>query len=105
MADRSGLNEGGEDPVRPWSWSESLLGIRSEGNREYEVRRIVFDVVKERCAQLGLEEGMTVRCRRRGHDCVLVERPDGTVVPMELTYARFVEVAPAVPALDLNPRA
>lgn len=105
MTDERGLNEQSEDPIRPWSWSESLGGIRPEEGREYEVRRIVFDLVKERCAHVGLEEGMTVRCLRRDQGCVLVERPDGVVVPMELTYARFIEVVPVEPAFDLNRRA
>lgn len=104
MAEAAGLDEL-EKADGPWSWSESLGGADVGRGQAYEVRRIVFDLVKERCAELGLEPGITVRCRKRDHGHIMVELSDGTMVPMELAYARFVEVEAVQSPLDLSRRA
>lgn len=105
MTELAGSDERVGSRNRPWSWSESLDGAQPGRGREYEVRRIVFDVVKARCARLGLERGMTIRCLRKDRSSVLVELPDGAVAPIESIYARFIEVTPVEPSLHLSGRA
>lgn len=105
MADPGATQRPHEDRSRPWSWGDSLGGIHPRDGRTYAIRRIVFDLVKNRCAELGLGEGETVRCRRRDHENVVVELSDGTVRALELTYARFVEVEPTSIEPELGLRA
>lgn len=90
---------------RPWNWGDSLGGIHPNDGRSYHIRRIVFDLVKDRCAELGLKEGETVRCRKRDHRNVVVELSDGAMRSLELTYARFVQVEPTSGGPDLGLRA
>lgn len=56
------------------------------------VRRIVFDGVRARCADLGLAEGAAVRVDGQAGGCVLVHAADGAQVCCPAELARFVEV-------------
>jgi hypothetical protein len=57
-----------------------------------EIKQILFDVVRERCAALELEEGMLVMTVGASLAFVEVERPDGEPVHIEREYASFVAV-------------
>lgn len=78
----------------PWPWHDSLGGISAEADGAFRVRRILFGVVKDRCRELGLEEGDTIRCRRKDHDGVEIELSSGDRKRMDLTHAWFIEVEP-----------
>jgi len=78
----------------PWSWTESLGGLRASSILTYRVRKVVFGLVRDRCLQLGIEEGMDIRCRRRTRQFVTIELPDGTFRELELAYAWFVPMEP-----------
>ena len=69
----------------------SLAEIESQ--ERVSVRRIVFDGVRERCAELGLAEGDAVRVERRsGRGLVIrLSGRSGFDCPTEL--AQFIEVA------------
>ena len=56
------------------------------------VRRIVFDCVRARCADLGLAEGAAVRVDERTGDWVRVRPVGGVEVRCPAELARFVEV-------------
>ena len=75
-------------------WSRSLGGIHVDPCSTVEVSRILFGLVRDRCAEIGLAEGERIRCRDRDHETVTLEMPTGTLKSLELYYAWFVEVAP-----------
>jgi hypothetical protein len=77
-----------------WSWTESLGGLRASPVHTYRVRDVVFGLVRDRCLQLGIDEGMEIRCLRRTREVVTIELPDGTLRELELAYAWFVPVEP-----------
>lgn len=79
----------------PWPWAESLGGIHPGAGDRYRIHRILFGMVQDRCRALGLEEGVTIRCRGRDPDGVEVELPSGHLRKVELPYAWFVAVEPA----------
>ena len=68
----------------------SLAGLMP-GERT-RIERILFDVLREHCAQRGLHEGDAVRGASDGNALVLVQLPDGRRVPCERDWARFVQV-------------
>jgi hypothetical protein len=78
----------------PWSWTESLGGLRTSSILTYRVRRVVFGLVRDRCLRLGIEEGMDIRCLRRTREFVTIELPDGSFRELELAFAWFVPVEP-----------
>ena len=79
-----------------WPWTESLGGISASYGSWLEIRRILFGLVTDRCSRIGLREGLTIRCRDRGRDRVIVELPSGEIRSLELQYAWFVQVRPIV---------
>lgn len=85
---------GGPDvtDIAPWPWTKSPGGLSAPNGGLYRIRRILFGTVGERCRELGLREGETVRLRGRNHDGVQVELRSGEVKRIDLTYAWFVEV-------------
>jgi len=80
--------------LTPWPWHESLGGLKAESVGSYRIRRILFGMVKDRCSELGLTEGETIRCRNRDRDGVEVQLSCGSVRKLDLPYAWFVEVEP-----------
>lgn len=78
----------------PWAWTESLGGISASAGSWLEIRRILFGLVTDQCARIGLREGLKVRCRSRGRRRVIVELPGGEIRSLELQYAWFVQVRP-----------
>jgi hypothetical protein len=75
-------------------WSRSLGGMQLDPLSTVEVSRILFGLVRDRCAEIGLAEGERVRCRNRDEESVTLEMPTGTLQNLELYYAWFVEVTP-----------
>jgi hypothetical protein len=57
-----------------------------------EIRRILFDVLRGLCADLGVQEGDVVRCRANTSSHLLLETPTGRTVALERDWARFVQV-------------
>jgi hypothetical protein len=78
----------------PWSWTESLGGLRPDSRQSFRVRRILLGLVQDRCREMGLKEGQEFRCRDRTGDQVVVEFPGGTLRNLELPYAWFIQVEP-----------
>lgn len=70
--------------------SSSLSAVRAHDR--VVIRRILFEELRELCAQLDLREGETVRWRAIGTHLFL-ETPKGRVVSLERDWARFVEVS------------
>lgn len=56
------------------------------------VARILFDVARERCEDLGIEADSTLRCMAWLPDGVLVKLPGGETVNLESRLADFVSV-------------
>jgi len=92
----------------PWSSAESLAGLSPDAHRSFRVRRILFELVRDRCAEMGLCEGEEFRCRGRSSEEVAIQLPNGQLHDLEVTYAWFVQVEPVaaefpsggVPELD-----
>lgn len=57
------------------------------------IRRIHFDEVRFRCAELGIREGETLRCLRHTAGEVVVEFPECHTTALEARLACFVELA------------
>jgi len=88
----------------PWSWTESLGGLRPDPEHSFTVRRIFFGLVRDRCLDMGLREGQRIRCIDRTSDEVVIERTDGSMQRLELPYAWFIEVESAKDGLDEHDR-
>ncbi len=59
---------------------------------------ILFEGLRRICADLGLEEGVAVRCAATTAAHLFLRGPDGRVVRFERGWARFVQARPARPA-------
>ncbi|MBI4519763.1 MAG: hypothetical protein HY701_02905 [Gemmatimonadetes bacterium] len=61
------------------------------------IRRIHFDLVRDRCWEHGLAVGMVVRCLKHHATGLLLdlELENGRSVTADTAWARFVEVSPA----------
>jgi hypothetical protein len=59
-----------------------------------EIRRILFDVLRILCADLGVREGDVVRCRADTPSHLLLETASGRTVTLERDWARFIQVSP-----------
>ena len=91
-----GLDDGGDMMTRTdsWPWDQSLGALRPDEERTYAITRILFGLVRDRCSDVGLSEGVTFRCRDRGWDQVTVQVASGDVKSLELAYAWFIQVEP-----------
>ena len=56
------------------------------------IDHVLFDTLRELCADLGIEEGAEVRCRRSTSAVLLLENPQGRTVILDQDWARFIEV-------------
>ena len=81
-------------PHDAWPWSESLGAVRADHAQILRVRRILFGMVRDRCHDLGLDEGTEFRCRGRTADGVAVELCGTGIRSLEFSYAWFVQVEP-----------
>jgi len=63
-----------------------------------EIKRILFEALRELCADLGVREGDLVRCRAETPSQLLLETPAGRTVALARDWARFIQVASAGPA-------
>jgi len=85
-----------------WHWSQSLGAVSPDPRQTYAIRSILFGLVRDRCFELGLSEGVTVRCRSRGSDRLVVELESGEQRSLDLSYAWFVQVEPVGPRTLLS---
>lgn len=70
----------------------------------FQIKRIHFGLVRERCSELGIREGEVLRCVRNTAKEVVVEFPQRHTTALEMHYARFVELRDAdAGGLDLGP--
>jgi hypothetical protein len=58
----------------------------------YRIKQLPLAIVRDRCRELGLEEGEVVRCADNRTWLLQLERTDGRMVGLERDYARFVAV-------------
>jgi hypothetical protein len=77
----------------------SLAATRS--GQTVEVRRILFEGLREHCSDLGIHEGDVVRCRADTPAQLILETPHGRTVALQRDWARFIEVVTDVP-LELH---
>lgn len=75
----------------------SLAGV--EAGETVVIESILFDSLRELCAELGLHAGDRARCRANGPRFLFLEAPGGRVVSLDRDWARFV----AVRRIDLDP--
>jgi hypothetical protein len=56
------------------------------------IRRILFECLQVRCAELGIHEGDLLSIAGDRGDSLVLRKPDGRLVPCSAELARFVEV-------------
>jgi len=74
---------------------QSLAATRS-GER-VEVRRILFQGLREHCSDLDIHEGDVLRCRADTASQLILETAGGRTVSLQRDWARFIEVIPDTP--------
>jgi hypothetical protein len=84
----------------PWPWTESLGRLRPDAEKRFRVKRILVGLVQDRCRELGLDEGLEIRCRDRNPEEVRVELPGNQMRDLELPYAWFVQVEPILDEVE-----
>lgn len=62
-----------------------------------EIHRILFDALRQLCADLDIHEGEVVRCRACTPSQLILETLQGRVVSLARDWARFIQVAPPSP--------
>lgn len=77
------------EPVLP-SWTHSLANARP--GLRYRICELALSMVRDRCRDLGLEQGDEVTCLEAGRWSICLERLDGRRVNLERDYAWFVQV-------------
>ena len=73
----------------------SLAATRS--GETVEVRRILFQGLREHCSDLDIHEGDVVRCRADTASQLILETTHGRTVALQRDWARFIEVVPDNP--------
>lgn len=58
------------------------------------IRSILFDLVRARCARLGIAEGDVVRVRATRTRELVLETDDHRTIALERDAARFIQVTP-----------
>ena len=66
-----------------------------EANQEVFIERILFPLLSDFCAPLGISEGSVVRCRAASLRRLYLANDDGRTVAIDRDRARFIRVAPA----------
>ena len=74
---------------------QSLAATRS-GER-VEVRRILFQGLREHCSDLDIHVGDVLRCRADTASQLILETAGGRTVSLQRDWARFIEVIPDTP--------
>jgi len=82
---------GPSSPVRARSLAATASG------EAVEIKRILFEALRELCADLGVREGDLVRCRAETPSQLLLETPAGRTVALARDWARFIQVVPPGP--------
>lgn len=93
-AAESGRPRPGDRPDSPLSWVAALASAKP--GRHYRIGEILFDAVRERCAELGYAEGDEIICMENDRRGVCVVGDDDTWRILDRHYARFVRVEPVV---------
>ena len=78
---------------RPWSWTDALPAVAP--GRRYLVSWLLVSAVRERCREVGFDEGDEVTCEENRHGPVVLRLADGRVAHLEREIAWFVQVMPA----------
>lgn len=73
-----------------WPWPRTLA--LSQPGQTVQVKEILFDLVRDRCWELGIREGSVVECRDRDGSSVVVDLPNGERAQIPRDYAWFVSV-------------
>jgi len=73
-----------------WSWAEALA--TAEPGRRYRVSRVLFDLVRNRCRELGFREGDEVTCTSNDGEGVVLQCRTTRGARIEREYAWFIKV-------------
>ena len=68
-----------------------LTLAEAEPGERLEVDAILFQIVRDRCSDLGIERGTALTCTRNREGGVAVRLPDGRSGVLERHYAWFVQ--------------
>lgn len=73
-----------------WPWRKTLA---TAGAGDFvQVRRILFNAIRDHCWELGIEPGGMVECVENHSDWVLVRLADGREERVTRDYAWFISV-------------
>ena len=81
--------------MSPREQPHSLAATRS--GEVVEIRRILFQGLREHCSDLDIHEGDVLRCRADTASQLILETTHGRTVALQRDWARFIEVVPDVP--------
>jgi hypothetical protein len=87
--------------VPSWSWEESLAF--AEPGRRYRVKRVLFELVSEHCAELGFGVGDEIACRSNRLAFVCCRVPRGRLARLPRSHAWFIQIEPVRPRCPLRP--
>jgi hypothetical protein len=73
----------------------SLAATRT--GQTVEIRRILFQGLREHCSDLDIHEGDVLRCRADTASQLILETTHGRTVALQRDWARFIEVVPDIP--------
>jgi hypothetical protein len=65
-----------------------------------QILSFMYGAVRGLCSDLGIREGETIRCRSGTGGVLVVDTADGHTVSLARDWARFVELAPDMPAAE-----
>ena len=71
--------------------AESLVDVTP--GETVKVRQVIFDSLREYCAELGVHKGDRLTLLEGGLSNLLLEEEDGRLVCCPCEFARFIEVA------------
>jgi hypothetical protein len=57
-----------------------------------QVEHILFEGLRARCADLGINEGDRLHCRSVSQNALVLETPTGRMVAIEREWAQFIQV-------------
>lgn len=80
----------GDSPRPAWSWADALAA--AVPGRRYRIVHVLFGLVRDRCRDLGCEEGMELTCLYADPRTVGFVVEGGRSAKLEREYAWFVEV-------------
>jgi hypothetical protein len=69
-----------------------------EADERIRVRSILFSLLRDDCARIGLREGDELVCKRASAAVLVLLSDDGRPIVMDRDRARFIEVSALEPA-------